>query len=68
MGVSLAFKTSLGLQGLWIGQVVALFIVGIGEYLTVWLWTDWDKEVREGIERNEAEAKARAAAMEADEM
>ncbi|KAL1718056.1 mate-domain-containing protein [Schizophyllum commune] len=68
MGVSLAFKTPLGLQGLWIGQVVALFIVGIGEYLTVWLWTDWDKEVREGIERNEAEAKARAAAMEADEM
>lgn len=64
MGVSLAFKTSLGLQGLWIGQVVALFIVGIGEYLTVWLGTDWDKEVRKGIERNEAEAKRRAARAE----
>ena len=42
------------------GQVIALFIVGLGEYGTVWLGTDWDKEVQKGIERNEAEAKRRA--------
>ncbi|KAA1477572.1 MATE efflux family protein [Dentipellis sp. KUC8613] len=30
MGLALAFHWRLGLQGLWIGQVVALFIVGIG--------------------------------------
>ncbi|TFK34014.1 MOP flippase [Crucibulum laeve] len=64
MGITLAFHphTGLGLQGLWIGQVVALFIVGIGEYCVVWLGTDWDLEVRKGIERNEAEAKRYMAA------
>ena len=43
-----------------VGQVAALFIVGIGEYLVVWLGTDWDKEVERGIERNRYEAKRRA--------
>ncbi|TFY70742.1 hypothetical protein EVG20_g2271 [Dentipellis fragilis] len=52
MGLALAFHWHLGLQGLWIGQVVALFIVGIGEYVVVWLCTDWEKEVERGIERN----------------
>ncbi|KAF8997839.1 MOP flippase [Cyathus striatus] len=61
MGITLAFhpKTHMGLPGLWVGQVVALFIVGIGEYCVVWLGTDWDLEVRKGIERNEAEDKRR---------
>ncbi|KAI0669144.1 MOP flippase [Trametes maxima] len=61
LGITLAFnaKTHLGLQGLWIGQVVALFIVGFSEYAVVWLGTDWDQEIRRGIERNEAEAKRR---------
>ena len=39
------------------GQVVALFIVGIGEYSVVWLGTDWNLEVQRGIERNLGEAK-----------
>ncbi|EPQ52991.1 MOP flippase [Gloeophyllum trabeum ATCC 11539] len=60
MGISLAFRTSLGLQGLWIGQVVGLFIVGLGLYGVVWLKTDWELEVRKGIERNLQEAKRRA--------
>ena len=34
------------------GQVVGLFIVGIGEYCVVWLGTDWEEEVRKGIGRN----------------
>ncbi|KAI0357338.1 MOP flippase [Trametes cingulata] len=61
LGITLAFhpKTHLGLQGLWIGQVIALFIVGLSEYAVVWLGTDWEKEVRRGVERNEAEAKRR---------
>ncbi|CDO70829.1 hypothetical protein BN946_scf184801.g21 [Trametes cinnabarina] len=61
MGITLAFhpKIHLGLQGLWIGQVVALFIVGISEYAVVWVGTDWSWEVQKGIERNEAEAKRR---------
>ncbi|CAK5267436.1 unnamed protein product [Mycena citricolor] len=58
-GITLAFhpRTQLGLQGLWIGQVVALFIVGLGEYYVVWK-SDWDLEVRRGIERNEQEGKS----------
>lgn len=62
IGITLAFHpyTHLGLEGLWIGQVIALLIVGLGEYGAVWLGTDWDKEVQKGIERNEAEAKRRA--------
>ncbi|KAJ6581120.1 MOP flippase [Mycena capillaripes] len=61
MGVTLAFhsRTALGLQGLWIGQVVALFMVGLGEYYVVWR-SDWQLEVRRGAERNEQEAKRRA--------
>ncbi|PCH39961.1 MATE efflux protein [Wolfiporia cocos MD-104 SS10] len=61
LGITLAFlpRTHLGLQGLWLGQVVALFIVGLGEYSVVWLGTDWDKEVQRGVERNREEAKRR---------
>lgn len=40
-----------------LGQVLALFIVGIGEYCVVWLGTDWDLEVQRGQERNREEAK-----------
>ncbi|KAJ7065323.1 MATE efflux family protein [Mycena amicta] len=42
-----------------IGQVLALFIVGLGEYYVVFR-SDWEYEVRRGIERNELEAKQRA--------
>ncbi|KAJ7460689.1 MOP flippase [Mycena latifolia] len=60
LGITLAFhpRSVLGLQGLWIGQVVALFIVGLGEYYVVWR-TDWEVEVKRGAERNEEEAKRR---------
>jgi MATE family multidrug resistance protein len=37
-----------------IGQVVALFIVGLGEYAAVWLGTDWEEEVQRGIMRTKA--------------
>ncbi|KAI0034870.1 mate-domain-containing protein [Vararia minispora EC-137] len=64
IGISLAFKYALGLPGLWIGQVVALFIVGFAEYGVVWLGTDWEGEVRKGIERNRAEAMRQMAFVE----
>lgn len=47
---SLAFHTSLGLAGLWIGQCVALFLVGVGEYILVTL-THWDVEVEKSQAR-----------------
>ena len=31
-------------------------MVGIAEYGVVWLGTDWEREVKKGIERNAAEA------------
>ena len=43
-----------------LGQVLGLFVVGIGEYGAVWLGTDWDKEVQRGKERNLLEAKRQA--------
>ena len=49
-----------------LGQVVGLFIVGIGEYFMVWLGTDWDLEVKKGIERNREEAENRRAAITSD--
>jgi len=60
IGITLAFKTSLGLQGLWIGQVIGLFTVGLSEYGVVWLGTNWDREIQKGIKRNAEEAKRRA--------
>ena len=42
-----------------VGQVIALFIVGLSEYSVVWFGTDWEKEVQRGVERNQAEAKRR---------
>lgn len=55
LGITLAFKAGWGLLGLWVGQVIALFIVGLSEYAVVWLGTDWDKEIRKAAERVAAE-------------
>jgi len=55
LGITLAFRVNYGLQGLWIGQVVALFIVGSCEYGVVWLGTDWEHEVERGMRRNNPE-------------
>ncbi|KAF8555685.1 MATE efflux family protein [Imleria badia] len=60
IGITLAFRQHLGLRGLWIGQVIGLFIVGISEYGVICFGTDWDKEIEKGIIRNAEEAKHRA--------
>ncbi|KAG1857342.1 MOP flippase [Suillus subalutaceus] len=62
IGITLAFKTGIGLQGLWIGQVIGLFTVGLSEYGMVWLGTNWDREIQKGIKRNAEEAKRRVLA------
>lgn len=54
VGIWLAFRTELGLAGLWIGQCGALFLVGVGEYVLVFL-TDWEVEVKRAEKRMEAE-------------
>jgi multidrug resistance protein, MATE family len=55
-------RLSLGFLIMHSGQVVGLFVVGIGEYCVVWLGTDWDLEIKKGIERNREEAKNRRVA------
>ncbi|KAK7440378.1 ethionine resistance protein [Stygiomarasmius scandens] len=57
LGIGLAFRHDKGLQGLWIGQVVGLTVVGLSEYAVVWLGTNWELEVEKGIQRNAEEAK-----------
>ncbi|KAI9452378.1 MOP flippase [Lactarius psammicola] len=56
LGITLAFRADYGLQGLWIGQVFALFVVGTCEYAVVWLGTDWEHEVEKGVRRNNPES------------
>ncbi|KIK65104.1 hypothetical protein GYMLUDRAFT_240421 [Collybiopsis luxurians FD-317 M1] len=56
LGISLAFRINYGLKGLWIGQVVGLTIVGLCEYGAIY-YSDWNREVEKGIQRNAEEAK-----------
>ncbi|KAI1363741.1 mate efflux family protein [Xylaria arbuscula] len=52
MGIYLAFH-GWGLGGLWLGNCVALYIVGVLEWVIVGL-TKWDKEATKAIERLQA--------------
>jgi MATE family multidrug resistance protein len=50
LGVWLAFH-GWGLQGLWVGQCVALYCVGVLEWAIVGVWTDFDQQVEYAFER-----------------
>jgi MATE family multidrug resistance protein len=52
-GIYLAFAHGWGLVGLWVGQCVALYIVGALEWVIVGM-SDWNKEVDRAMERLEA--------------
>jgi MATE family multidrug resistance protein len=49
LGIWLAFH-GWGLAGLWVGQCVALYIVGLLEWLTV-AWSNWEYEIEKAFER-----------------
>ncbi|KAI5927162.1 MATE efflux family protein [Camillea tinctor] len=49
MGIYLAFH-GWGLQGLWFGNCVALYIVGVLEWVIVGL-SNWDKETQRALDR-----------------
>jgi MATE family multidrug resistance protein len=49
LGIWLAFH-GWGLAGLWVGQCIALYLVGILEWVIV-AWTDWDYQVVKAFER-----------------
>lgn len=49
LGIYLAFH-GWGLKGLWIGQCIALYVVGFAEWAIV-AWSDWDHEVKRAYGR-----------------
>jgi MATE family multidrug resistance protein len=49
LGIWLAFH-GWGLAGLWVGQCIALYLVGILEWVIV-AWSDWDHQVQKAFER-----------------
>lgn len=59
LGITLAFTFNKGLSGLWVGQVVGLFIVGLSEYAVVAFGTNWDLEVSKAAERNRLEERSK---------
>jgi MATE family multidrug resistance protein len=49
LGIWLAFH-GWGLGGLWVGQCIALYLVGFGEWVIV-TWSDWELEVKKAFDR-----------------
>jgi len=49
LGIYLAFH-GWGLAGLWLGQCIALYLVGVIEWAIV-AWSDWEKEVERAFGR-----------------
>lgn len=56
LGIYLAFNHGYGLSGLWVGQCLALFLVGFIEWAIIGR-TDWNLEVHKCFERVRAEGK-----------
>ncbi|KAK3356314.1 putative MATE efflux family protein subfamily [Lasiosphaeria hispida] len=53
-GIWLAFSGGWGLSGLWMGQCVALSLVGVLEWVVVGM-SDWEDEVTKAVERVESD-------------
>ncbi|OAL49906.1 mate family transporter [Pyrenochaeta sp. DS3sAY3a] len=56
LGIWLAFH-GWGLGGLWVGQCIALYIVGFAEWAIV-AWSNWDYEVKKAFERMDSDDRA----------
>ncbi|KAF2873158.1 mate-domain-containing protein [Massariosphaeria phaeospora] len=56
LGIWLAFH-GWGLGGLWVGQCIALYLVGFGEWAIV-AWSNWDYQVKKAFDRMDAEDRA----------
>jgi MATE family multidrug resistance protein len=62
LGIWLAFH-GWGLAGLWVGQCIALYLVGILEWVIV-AWSDWDHQVIKAFERMDSGERAEIGAAE----
>ncbi|EOA91144.1 ethionine resistance protein [Exserohilum turcicum] len=56
LGIWLAFH-GWGLSGLWVGQCIALYLVGFAEWAIV-AWSDWSHQVKKAFERMDADDRA----------
>lgn len=54
LGTWLTFSNGWGLKGLWTGLCVALFVIGVGEWVFVGT-TNWRKEVKRCLDRIDEE-------------
>ena len=64
LGIHLAFN-GWGLEGLWIGQCIALYLVGIIEWAIV-AFSDWNLQVRKAFERMDEGTQIEAGGLSAD--
>jgi MATE family multidrug resistance protein len=62
LGIYLAFN-GWGLAGLWIGQCIALYLVGALEWVIV-AWSDWEWQVKKAFERMDEGGRIEAGAGE----
>ncbi|KAJ4369157.1 ethionine resistance protein [Neocucurbitaria cava] len=56
LGIWLAFH-GWGLGGLWVGQCIALYLVGFGEWAIV-AWSNWDYQVKKAFDRMDSDDRA----------
>ncbi|WPH04002.1 Hypothetical protein R9X50_00688600 [Acrodontium crateriforme] len=56
LGIYLAFH-GWGLSGLWVGQCIALYLVGFAEWAIV-AFSNWDKQVQNAFKRMDAQERA----------
>ncbi|RAR02901.1 mate family transporter [Stemphylium lycopersici] len=56
LGIWLAFH-GWGLAGLWVGQCIALYLVGFAEWAIV-AWSNWDYQVKKAFERMDSDDRA----------
>ena len=56
LGIWLAFN-GWGLAGLWVGQCIALYLVGFGEWAIV-AWSNWDYQVKKAFDRMDSDDRA----------
>ncbi|KAJ9664903.1 ethionine resistance protein [Coniosporium apollinis] len=61
LGIWLAFH-GWGLGGLWVGQCIALYLVGFVEWAIV-AWSDWEWQVEKAFERMDHDERAEIGAM-----
>lgn len=66
LGIWLAKSKGWGLEGLWVGQCIALYLVGALEWVIV-AWSNWDKEVDQALGRLDQEAERRDSVVNGEE-